>query len=93
MDYLFLNGKYELVPVQSRESCMYVAIRRTVDVPAEYTNAHLKRQIVMTVLKFLEFFLPVLKEHIRGIYSHARLDKEELARRERASFQKKISGI
>ena len=83
MEYLFLNGRYELVPVQNRGSCMDAAIRRLVDVPAEYTKAHLMQEIIMTVLKFPEFFLPVLKEHIRGIFGHARLDKEELASRER----------
>ena len=83
MEYLFQNGRYELVPVQSRGSCMYAAIRRTVNVPAEYTNVHLRRQIVMTVLKYSEFLLPVPKEHTRGIFGHARLDMEELGSRER----------
>ena len=92
MEYLSLDGRYELVPVQSRGSCMYAAIRRAVDVPAEYTNAHLRRQI-MTVLKCPEFFLPVLKEHIRGTYGHARLDKEELASRERGThFRGRFQG-
>ena len=74
---------------------MIAAIRSTVDVPAEYTNDHLRWQIAMTVLKFPKFFLPVLKEQIRGIYAHARLNKEELAsrERERASFQRKTPGI
>ena len=94
MKYLFLNGRYEIVTVQSGGSCMYGAIRWVVDVPAVYTNAHLRRQIVMTVLKFPQFFLPVLREHINAIYGHARLDKEEVASRERegASFQQKIQG-
>ena len=38
MEYIHLNGGYELIPMQNRYSCMFTAIRREVDVPWEYTN-------------------------------------------------------
>ena len=51
MEYLHLNGRYELVSVQNRGYCIFAAIRRVVDVPREYTNTHPRRQILMFVLK------------------------------------------
>ena len=42
MEYLYLNGKYDLVPVNDKGSCMFAALRRGIDVPYEYTNTHMR---------------------------------------------------
>ena len=75
VEYLHLNGGYELVPVQNRDSCTFAAIRRGVDVPRAYTNTYMRRQIVMFVLQNVQFFFP-LKLSIMGNYGHARLSSE-----------------
>ena len=51
MEYFHLNGGYELVAVQNRGSYIFAAIRRGMDVPREYTNTQLRRQIVMFTLQ------------------------------------------
>ena len=83
MEYLHLNGWYELVPVKNRVSCVFAAIRRWVDVPREYTNTHLRRHIVMYVLQNVQFFFPLLRFPIMGNYGHTRLSSEEYAQKER----------
>ena len=60
MEIPHLNGGYELVPVQNKGLCMFTAIRRGVDVPREYTNTHMGRQIVMFVLQNVQFFFHLL---------------------------------
>lgn len=77
-EYLFLNGKYELVPVQNKGSCLFAAIRRGLDVPMEYSNTHLRRQMVMTIIKHPEFFFDMIKNSLLGQYGHERIDDLEL---------------
>ena len=54
---------------------MFASLRRCIDCPLEYSNTHLRRQIVVTVAENLEFFWPVLSQHIKGNYGHLRIDK------------------
>ena len=61
---------------------MSPAMRRGVDVPREYTNTHLRRQIVMFILHNVQFFFPLHKLSIMGNYEHARLSSEEYAEKE-----------
>ena len=49
----------------------------------QYTNTHLRRKLVMFVLKDVEFFLPLLKLSITGNYVHVRLSAEEIATKEK----------
>ena len=84
MEYLHLNGKYDLVPVNDKGSCMFAALRRGMDVPYEYTNTHMRRQVIMLILKHIEFFYPVFKPSIYGIYGHKRMSEEELSKKELA---------
>ena len=51
----------------------------------EYTNTHLRRQLVMEMIRYKEFFLPHLTDAISGGYGgklsadeYARCDKEGL---------------
>lgn len=82
MEYIHLNGGYELVPVQGRGACLYASIRRGLDVPKEYTNTHLRRQLVMTILNHMDFFFEMLKNSILGQYGHDRMPEEELRQKE-----------
>lgn len=77
MEYLFLNGSYELVPVQKRGSCLFASIRRGTQVPAEYTNTHLRRQLVAFAVENRAFLFDRVEAHIQGNYGHTRLSKEE----------------
>ena len=73
-DYLRLNGGMEMYSVQMRGACMFASLRRCIDCPLEYSNTHLRRQLVVTVTENPEFFWPVLSQHIKGNYGHLRLD-------------------
>ena len=75
-EYLTLNGGFEPVQVQARGACMFASFRRQIDCPEEYTNTHLRRQIVMELATHSEFFFPRLKLGIAGQYGAVRLTKE-----------------
>ena len=62
------NGNYDLKAVNDMGSCMFAAIRRGINVPAEYTNAHFRRQLVMFMLPYKKYFYSLLKQSIMGIY-------------------------
>ena len=82
-DYLKLNGGMELYSVQMRGACMFASLRRYIDCPLEFSNTHLRRQIVVTVTENPEFFWPVLAQHIKGNYGHLRIDKATYDRKKR----------
>ena len=54
---------------------MFASLRRCIDSPLEYSNTHLRRQIVVTVAENPEFFFPVLSQHTKGNYGHIRKSK------------------
>ena len=71
------------LPVNNRGDCLFASVGRCIDSPAEYTNTHLRRQIVMCLIEHKDFFWPLLKEHLRGNCGHVRLSKEEYERKTR----------
>ena len=84
MEYLYMNGNYELVPVQAKGACMFASVRRGIDTPKEYTNTHTRRQLTMTVTEYMDFFFELLKNSILGQYGHDRMPEEELRQKELA---------
>ena len=56
---------------------MFSSIRRAIDVPLEYQNIHLRRQIVMTLANHCNFFMPLLKNSIMATYGHPRMEESE----------------
>ena len=96
-DYLKLNGGLEMYCVQMRGACLFASLRRSIDCPLEYSNTHLRRQIVVTVTKNPEFFWPMLALHIKGNFGHIRLsksvyDKRSLVGYLRALLKRKFWG-
>ena len=81
--YLQENGDFKPVPVNNRGDCLFASINRCIDTPAEYTNTHLRRQMVMCLIEHKDFFWPLLKEHLRGNYGHVRLCKEDYDKKTR----------
>ena len=82
LEYLKINGGWFPFQVQRRGACLYAAFRRGLDCPKEYTNSHLRRQLVMEMIRYKEFFLPHLTGAISGGYG-GKLSAEEYARREK----------
>lgn len=81
-EYLWINGRFELSPVQRRGSCLFAAVRRNLDVPEEYTNCHLRRQMVAFLATNKEYFYTYLMDYIKGEYGHKRLSDLEYRKKE-----------
>ena len=64
LEYLQLNGGWFPFHVQRRGACQFAAFRQGIDCPMEYTNTHLRRQLVMEMIRYKEFFLPHLTDAI-----------------------------
>ena len=76
-DYLALNGQYQPIQVQQRGACMFAAFRRQIQCPEEYTNTHLRRQVIMVMVENAEYFFDKLKGAIAGQYGAIRLTQSE----------------
>ena len=77
LEYLHMNGEYKPVQVQRRGACQYTSFWWGIDCPMEFTNTHLRRQLVMELIKHKEFFFPILHEHIAMNYGALRLSAQE----------------
>ena len=82
--YLQQHDQLDPIPVEALGNCMFSSIRRAIDVPLEYQNVHLRRQIVMMLANNAYFFIPLLKNSIMAIYGHPRMEEEEFNRRRAA---------
>ena len=82
LEYLQLNGGWFPFHVQRRGACQFAVFRRGIDCPMEYTNTHLRHQLVMEMIRYKEFFLPHLTDAISGGYG-GKLSAEEYARHDR----------
>ena len=56
---------------------MMASVRRCAAIQYEYTNFHLRRQIVMFMCNLVEYLHPMLHVHIKGNYGDARLTKAQ----------------
>ena len=72
-----MNGEYKPVQVQRRGACQYASFRRGIDCPMEFTNTHLRWQLMMELIKHKEFFDPILHERIAMNYGAPRLSAQE----------------
>ena len=82
LEYLQLNRGWFPFHVQRRGACQFAAFRRGIDCPMEYTNMHLRHQLVMEMIRYKEFFLPHLMDAISGGYG-GKLSAEEYSHREK----------
>ena len=78
--YLHHHDQLDPIAVEALGNCMFSSIRWAIDVPYEYQNVHLRRQIVMTLANNCNFFMPLLKNSIMATYGHPRMDEGEFAR-------------
>ena len=79
----YLQGHEQLdpIPVEAMGNCMFCSVRRAIDVPMEYKNVHLRRQIVMVLSNNCNFFMPLPRNSIMATYGHPRMEQEEFNRR------------
>ena len=82
LEYLQLNRGWFPFHVQRRGACQFATFHWGIDCPMEYTNTHLRRQLVMEMIRYKEFFLPHLTDAISGGYG-GKLSAEEYSRRDK----------
>ena len=74
--YLHSHRQLDPIHVEALGNCLFSAIRRAIDVPLEYQNVHLRRQLVMLLANHHEFFIPLLKPSLMATYGHVRMDQD-----------------
>ena len=75
--YLHERGQLDVVPGSMDGTCMFENFRKAVDAPLEYTSAHLRHQLIITIHNHKEFFYPLLMESIKDTYGFPRMDLDE----------------
>ena len=81
IDYGAMNGGWAPLVTQQRGSCMFHAVRRSIQCPKEFTNMHLRHMIVSFICDRVDELFPMLKVSISGNYGHLRLSEEEFNRK------------
>ena len=81
IDYGALNGGWAPLVTQQRGSCLFHAVRRSIQCPKEFTNMHLRRMIVNFICDRVDELFPMLKVAISGNYGHLRLTLDEYNRK------------
>ena len=56
MQCVLNNVDYDLKAVNDMGGYMFVMVQRGINVPAEYTNAHFIRQLMMLILQYKKYF-------------------------------------
>ena len=74
--YLHSHRQLDPIPVEALGNCLFSTIRSAIDVPLEYQNVHLRRQLVMLLANHHEFFLPLLKPSLMATYGHIRMGQD-----------------
>ena len=81
IDYGAMNGGCAPLVTQQRGSCLFHAVRRSIQCPKEFTNMHLRRMIVNFICDRVDELFPMLKVAISGNYGHLRLTPDEYYRK------------
>ena len=58
-------------------SCMFHALRKGMKCPREFTNAHLRRMIVLFIIENFEMLWPLLHVSVLNNFGHIRMPEEE----------------
>ena len=81
IDHGAMNGGWAPLVTQQRGSCLFHAVRRSIQCPKEFTNMHLRRMIVNFICDRVDELFPMLKVAINGNYGHLRLTPDEYNRK------------
>ena len=68
---------YSVKHSRQRGSCLYHNVRRVLDCPKEWTNTHLRHQLVAHIVAHVQFLFPLISVHIQGNYGHVRPTEEQ----------------
>ena len=82
VEFLTLNGGWELFLTPKDGQCLFSAMRRGMECPEELRSSHLGNQVVLFCVKNHGFFFTILKNDLLGEYGLKRLTKEQYEARE-----------
>ena len=82
IEFLTLNGIWELFLTPKDGQCLFGAVRRGIEAPEEYRSGHLRNQLVYWCVKNHGFVFTILKNDLLGEYGLKRVSKEEYEERE-----------
>ena len=66
--YLDLNGGHDILPSEADGSCMFHSILMLMETPQEYTPTHLRRDMVLLMAEYPDYFLDLLYDDLIGTY-------------------------
>ena len=81
IDYGAMNGGWAPLVTQQRGSCLFYAVRRSIQCPKEFTNMHLRRMIVNFICDRMDELFQMQKVAISGNYGNLRLTQDEYNRK------------
>ena len=82
IEFLTLNGEWELFLTPKDGQCLFAAFRRGMEAPEEYRSGHLRNQLIFWCVKNHGLVYTILKNDLLGEYGLKRLSKEEYEARE-----------
>ena len=77
LEYLKLNGCYNLISVGGGGHCMFNALRAQLFQWEEYTSMHMRRDLVMFILQNYQHFRKEVQAIVRGLYGWPKMPAEE----------------
>ena len=77
VDFLTLNGGWELFLTPKDGQCMFAAMRRGMEAPEEYRSSHLRFQLILFCVKNHGFIFTLVKNELLHEYGQKRISKEE----------------
>ena len=80
-EYLEINGGFQLKYVPKDGTCMWQAVLTCISSPGEYQFPMLQRQVVLSISEHLDFFLKLLRDHIKAQYGPPMLPTDEFKRK------------
>ena len=72
-----MNGGFIPRITQMRSSCMFHALRKEMKCPREFTNTHLRRMVVLFIIKNFEMLWPSLHVSVMSNFGHIRMPEKE----------------
>ena len=66
--YLSQNGQWVLRPTPADGACMFTSIIMGIDAELEYTQIHLRRDMLLLLCEDPDYFFPLIKHHIQEDY-------------------------
>ena len=83
--YLKDNGGRQMLKAKGDGACLFHSLLQCIDTPKEYSQVHLRRDIVLLMAQYPEFFLGEMYDNIVGEYCVNYMSEEEYQEKKAAN--------